>query len=322
MNLEIIDIDFSLIEDYRVFEELCFDLLLQLGFKSIKWRRGGADNGRDIEAIYYHNNPLVDFHERWFFECKFFSEGVPPEKLYSKIAWADAERPNHYVFFIKPYLTNQSNEWLEKIKQQKNYLIHVVEEKMLKELIYKYPSLIEKYFLTKNMKLLKSVKEMWLIHDSIPDIKLIEYMVNDINYRNFTNSDIVFLILSSRLRDEELDEWHDENYFFSMEPLCELSIERSSKSRNPLLLELIEHIKFEKIHYQAYMYDLERPFVKELLGIIRNGSNKGLYCFGINHNGDGLEYYLDANSDFNAEIRCFLNKGTEIMQQIEDSVYK
>ena len=38
------------------FEELCYDLLLKLGFKNINWRKGTgktsspSDGGRDIEA--------------------------------------------------------------------------------------------------------------------------------------------------------------------------------------------------------------------------------------------------------------------------------
>jgi len=34
------------------FEELCFDLLLRMGYKNLVWRQGGADQGRDIEGKY------------------------------------------------------------------------------------------------------------------------------------------------------------------------------------------------------------------------------------------------------------------------------
>ena len=74
------------------FERLCFDLLLKLGYRQLTWRQGGADNGRDIEGVLHLETSLAPQITRWFFECKHYTNGVPPEQLNSKIAWADGPR--------------------------------------------------------------------------------------------------------------------------------------------------------------------------------------------------------------------------------------
>ena len=59
MNIEEADIDYSKLNS-KEFEELCFDIILRLGFHSVVWRKGGADNGRDIQAKFTTINPLVE----------------------------------------------------------------------------------------------------------------------------------------------------------------------------------------------------------------------------------------------------------------------
>ncbi len=119
MFFEESDINFKKISDTQ-FEELCFELLLRLGYKKLTWRQGSADNGRDIEGELLVNNSLIEnYSEKWFFECKNYSKGVPPEKLYSKIAWADAEKPHHLTLLISSHLSNNSRTWLEKISKEK-----------------------------------------------------------------------------------------------------------------------------------------------------------------------------------------------------------
>ena len=123
------DIDFEKINPTE-FEELCFDLLLKLGFHSLTWRQGGADSGRDIEAYLSLTNPLLgNYTEKWFIECKHHSGGVPVDKLTSKIAWADAEKPKHVAFMVTSYIANPAREWLNKIQNEKYYSIHLIEGK-------------------------------------------------------------------------------------------------------------------------------------------------------------------------------------------------
>lgn len=144
------DIQFGRITP-REFEELCFDILLKMGYQSLIWRQGGADQGRDIEGKFIVNNQLVGtIEEKWFFECKHYTNGVPVEQISTKIAWADAEKPNHIILFVSSYLSSSSRHWLEKMQGDRQYKIHIIEGKLIKNIILNsFPDLIDKYFVNK-----------------------------------------------------------------------------------------------------------------------------------------------------------------------------
>src|SRR5438105_4128612 len=97
------------------FEEFCFDALRELGFVNLDWRKGTglasspADRGRDIVAHWERVEPDGSKHfEKWFVDCKHYKKGVPPERLQSLLAWAEAERPNMALFMCSNFLSNPS----------------------------------------------------------------------------------------------------------------------------------------------------------------------------------------------------------------------
>lgn len=61
MNFKESDIKFDRL-DWKQFEELCYDLLHKYQFHSLRWRQGGGDKDRDIEAAFTAINPLVISH--------------------------------------------------------------------------------------------------------------------------------------------------------------------------------------------------------------------------------------------------------------------
>ncbi len=107
------------------FEEFCFDLLSELEFVNIDWRKGTpkesspADRGRDIVAELDRTD--VDghtFRETWFVDCKRYERGVPPDALQGTIAWAQAERPNTVLFVASGYFTNGAKDWIERYSEE------------------------------------------------------------------------------------------------------------------------------------------------------------------------------------------------------------
>lgn len=101
------------------FEEFCFDLLSEVGFVNVDWRKGTplnsspADRGRDIVAHLERED--VDDHkymESWFIDCKHYERGVPPEALQGTITWAQAERPSTILFIASGYFTNGAKDWI------------------------------------------------------------------------------------------------------------------------------------------------------------------------------------------------------------------
>ena len=99
------------------FEELCFELLQELGFVNVDWRKGTAlpsspaDRGRDIVAQHERTDLDGAKHlETWFVDCKRYKKGVPPEKLQGLLAWANAERPDVALFIASGFLSNPAKE--------------------------------------------------------------------------------------------------------------------------------------------------------------------------------------------------------------------
>ncbi len=105
--------------DETDFEEFCFELLHELGFVNVDWRKGTglnsspADSGRDIVAQWERTDVDGSKHlESWFIECKHHKRGVPPEKLQGLLSWASAERPNTALVIASNFLSNPAKDYL------------------------------------------------------------------------------------------------------------------------------------------------------------------------------------------------------------------
>lgn len=196
MKYKIEDINFSRISP-KAFENLCYDLLVNYNFQNLIWRDGGSDNGRDIEANSNYLNPLSTIEQKWFFECKHYSAGVPPGDLNSKIAWADAERPAFLVLFVSSYITTAARTWLEKFSTQKNYKILVIEGPELKNRIVQYSDLIERYFSENNYeKLFRDIKDYKVKFNIKPSYEVLKEIIENIDLNKLDKEDLGFIILN------------------------------------------------------------------------------------------------------------------------------
>jgi hypothetical protein len=196
MKYKIEDINFTKITP-KAFENLCYDLLVNYNFHNLIWRDGGSDNGRDIEGNSNYLNPFSTIEQKWFFECKHYSAGVPPADLNSKIAWADAEQPNFLVFFVSSYITTSARDWLEKIFTQKKYKILLVEGPDLKNRIVQYSDLVERYFSeNKYEKLFKDMKDYKIKFNINPSYEILKEIIENINLDKLDKEDLGFIILN------------------------------------------------------------------------------------------------------------------------------
>lgn len=105
------------------FEEFCFDLMKEVGFVNVDWRKGTpkdaspADGGRDIVAEWPTSD--VDghiYHETWFVDCKHYKTGVPPDALHGLTTWAQAERPSVALVIASGFLSNPAKDWMERYR--------------------------------------------------------------------------------------------------------------------------------------------------------------------------------------------------------------
>lgn len=285
------------------FEELCFDLLLRVGFQNLVWRRGGADQGRDIEGKYIVNNQLVgSIEEKWFFECKHYTNGVPVEQLITKIAWADAEKPNHLVIFTTSYLSNSSRQWIEKIQKDKQYKIHIIENKLIKYLLINtFPELIEKYFVDKYEKLLLETMKNWLIHDILPNPPILSLFSRQIDFEKLCINEVTFLWNSYKFLTDEINDWKLEEKYepFSLEFLDSYLINYSNC--NSSIIKDDADIKL--INYTYSGSDQDSKYKECFRAKILYNNTLSLYSFIRNKEDKGIEVLINANSSFTSKIR-------------------
>lgn len=136
------------------FEELIYDLLVELGFKNVNWRRGTgkggatADQGRDIVG----DAPRTDIDgasslDHWFIQCKHYQAGVPPQKIEDALAWAMAERPAVLLIAASNFLSNPAKTYLEsyKLNNRPPFQIRVWERKDLERLLSSKPGIVRKH---------------------------------------------------------------------------------------------------------------------------------------------------------------------------------
>jgi Restriction endonuclease len=106
------------------FEEFCYDLLEELGFTNLDWRKGTgkksspSDSGRDIVGhIQRLDVDMTNIQEKWFVDCKHHTTGIPARELQNLLAWAEAERPDVALFIVSNFLTNSAKDYLEAYKR-------------------------------------------------------------------------------------------------------------------------------------------------------------------------------------------------------------
>jgi len=130
--------------DPEDFEYLCRALLHDMGFQNIQWRKGGRDRGRDIVAEFARTEPDGRIVlEKWFIECKHHGPGNPVgvQHLQTKMAWAEAERPDYLLIITSSYLTPDAKDWIESLTPLKPFRIRYWEDSHLEDLVERYPTL-------------------------------------------------------------------------------------------------------------------------------------------------------------------------------------
>ena len=308
------DIDFQTISDRR-FEELCFDLLLRLGFTGLTWRQGSADSGRDIEGSFHITNPLIEsYDEKWFFECKNWKTGLPVTEFGSKIAWADAERPKHLVVMTSSHITNDTRIWLDKLAIQKSYSIHVIEGKFLKKILLSYSDLIANYFGDKYSKLLREAQRNCFIHDLLPDPGTLNLLSVNLSPSKLTREEIAFLLASVLLLDSDILSWCEDNVYFNMDHIF-ANLQNYSNSKKPLLNLMSDDYAADAWAFSncAYLSSygahssvvtlLKHALVSSLLLNYKEEPKKALYIFVATSDIEAIELLIEVTGDFSTTIR-------------------
>lgn len=309
------DIHFNLLSPTQ-FEELCFDLLMELGFRKLIWRQGGSDSGRDIQGTREVISGLLEpFEETWFFECKHYHSGVSPEALNSKIAWADAERPKHLVFFISSYITNNARTWLATIARDKFYRVHLIEGKQLQHLVSRSQILRSRYFSTEMQQLMQQAHRAWVMHYLIPEPDLLDTLARTKCLAEYDLGQLAFLWASLMIRFEQMDS-SERYYWCDSHDIMFSMLMQQSNTGTPVLLSSKYGWYWEETMAHEGGADCDvlynKVYASQIFTI--NDSMReycALYALVRNEEGEGIEVLVSHNSSLTAYIR-YIPKGAEL----------
>ena len=136
MTIDENDISFENI-DWRQFQQLCYDLLEKSKYHSFVSRQGEINRGWEIKAKRSPINSLVEVgDEKWFILCKHHSKSLEIVDIASKIDRARAERPDHFLLMTTSCLAPGTRAWIDNIKSEVEFKIHVLEGNNLKRKIF------------------------------------------------------------------------------------------------------------------------------------------------------------------------------------------
>lgn len=238
------------------FEEFCFDLLKELDFKNVNWRKGTgkttspSDSGRDIECKRFTKD--VDgkiTEEKWFFECKHYKKGLPPEKIQGALSWANAERPDKLVIVVSNFLSNPCKNYLETYidENKPSFKIKYWEIKELEDLTFGKSKLLNKYKLSKGLDFLEIMHPMHIKYISRPNYNTLDYFFSIMNdFDSVKRNEIV----------------QDAAYFF-INPRYKEPI-TGKETRNELRLD---NVDYKALKEKCYALEpiLEIPFIVKLV---------------------------------------------------------
>jgi hypothetical protein len=160
--------------DSTEFEEFCYELLREIGFVNVDWRKGTdkssspADSGRDIVA----NLEVEDIDgtkhlQTWFIDCKHQRAGVSPKDLQSLLAWSNAERPDIALFMVSGFLSNPSKDYLRDYEMNNHppFRIKCWERTVIERLVSERDTFLRRFF----FKLPRSEDEILSVEEEFAD---------------------------------------------------------------------------------------------------------------------------------------------------------
>jgi response regulator RpfG family c-di-GMP phosphodiesterase len=131
------------------FEHLCYQLVKAMhGFVNVDLREGSYDSGRDIDATYRGKAPdgITEITEKWRFECKKYSRGIPFDDISGKIKQADLNRINTLVILSNMHLTPACKDEFEKIQNNLNCNIINWTGVHFIDILFQHPDIRKEFF--------------------------------------------------------------------------------------------------------------------------------------------------------------------------------
>lgn len=297
------------------FEELCYDLLRQIGFQKMIWRQGGADNGRDIEGYWVSSHPILGLQEdKWFFECKNHSNGIDPDDISSKFAWADSEDIFALVIVVSSYLTNNCRTWIEKRVKGSKYKVHVIENKQLIELLNNNQNLILKYFDSPLRALALSIQTNWKLYGEMPNPSAIYRLL--ISESKVTDMAILGLLWNMiYLYRSKIEDWCNDNDDIPLDWIFERL--KNGANETSSILDKFQLEELNANHMVVHSQTIYPEFYAAELHIkSHNFEGIGIYSIIRKDADSGLEVLIINDSNNTAKIRYHTVSVDDVLNEI------
>ena len=133
----------------KVFEHLCYELVKAMsGFVNVDLRDGSYDGGRDIDATYRGKAPdgITEISEKWRFECKKYSNGIPFDDISGKINQAGLNRIDKLVIMSNMHLTPACKDEIVKVQDTLNCKVFDWTGAHFQDILFQYPDICREYF--------------------------------------------------------------------------------------------------------------------------------------------------------------------------------
>jgi hypothetical protein len=146
------EIDFSKL-DWRAFEALIADLLVELGFRNVEQKLAVSDSGVDIRAHYSHIDPFgIEVTDTWLVEIRFYRQGRADLKSIHQLGGYISGLParSKGLLVTNGQLTSAAREWLKSAEANSRVEIRMIDGTELKRLLLQHSHLIRKYFAGKS----------------------------------------------------------------------------------------------------------------------------------------------------------------------------
>jgi hypothetical protein len=132
-----------------MFERLCSDLLVALGFQNVRSIGGAGDRGRDIVCEReFSYAPEFSDRFKWIIQCKHTFAGIDKGVIASDIAAALEHSPDVWWLMTTAAMTPNIHDFLEDRSHSQGvpFRIDYLDRLQLERLCLRFPVILQKYF--------------------------------------------------------------------------------------------------------------------------------------------------------------------------------
>ncbi|WP_026705186.1 restriction endonuclease [Flavobacterium soli] len=133
---------------YEEFEQLCYEIISSEGFYNITRLGGTGDRGRDLIAeklspLLHGSNEV----QRWIIQCKrYTTTKLTIEDLAAELNKVRMHKPDYYLLLITNALNPNLYDWLQQVKTEYSFKIHIFGVDWLENQLQKSPLLYKRFF--------------------------------------------------------------------------------------------------------------------------------------------------------------------------------